>query len=381
MCSLCSLGAYVVNFSMNTLLLKNCFTFTIATTSCNGFKKKISLKDIALKAGVSTALVSYVLNGKEKEGRVGKEIASEIKRIAKKLNYQPNHLAKSLRSGKTFTIGLVLADISNPFFANIARIVENQARKHGYTVICGSSDEDAEKSWDLINVLVNRQVDGFIIVSSEDSEKQIYRLIRQRIPFVLLDRHFPEIKTDVVTTNNYKAAYDAGLHLIKSGYHNIGLIAYKSHMHHMRERVRGYLDSLKSSHIRVKKNWLKEVSFKNAKTEVKTAINEMLASSFRVDAIIFSTYSLAVNGLKHINDLRLNVPTDLAIVSFGQAEVFDLYYCPITYVMQQMDELGKTAVDILVTKIKNPKEQIRSVLMDATLVERDSSRSKAQPGS
>ena len=92
------------------------------------------------------ALVSYVLNGKEKESRVGQEIAGKIKQIAHELGYQPNHLAKSLRSGKTHTIGLIIADISNPFFANIARVVEDEAKRHGYTVIIGSSDENAEKS-------------------------------------------------------------------------------------------------------------------------------------------------------------------------------------------------------------------------------------------
>ena len=91
-------------------------------------KKKTSLKDIAQQAGVSTALVSYVLSGKEKESRVGQEMSLKIKEIAKELNYQPNHLAKSLRSGKTYTIGLIIADISNPFFANIARIVEDEAK-------------------------------------------------------------------------------------------------------------------------------------------------------------------------------------------------------------------------------------------------------------
>jgi len=108
---------------------------------------------------------------------VGKDKAAQIQQIAKDLNYQPNHLAKSLRSGKSYTIGLVIADISNPFFANIARVVENQARHHGYTVIYGSSDEDAAKSLDLINVLINRRVDGFIIVSAENSENQIYELM------------------------------------------------------------------------------------------------------------------------------------------------------------------------------------------------------------
>ncbi len=106
-------------------------------------KKRVSMKDIAEAAGVSTALVSYVLNGKEKESRVGEEMAKKIKVIARELNYQPNHVAKSLRSGKTHTIGLIIADISNPFFANIARVVEDEAKRSGYTVIIGSCDENA----------------------------------------------------------------------------------------------------------------------------------------------------------------------------------------------------------------------------------------------
>src|SRR5690606_15190628 len=98
-------------------------------------KKNISLKDIASKAGVSTALVSYVLNGKAQESRVRKKTAERILQVAKEMNYQPNLIAKSLRSGKSFTIGLVIADIANPFFAHIARIVDDVARKYNYTII------------------------------------------------------------------------------------------------------------------------------------------------------------------------------------------------------------------------------------------------------
>ncbi len=339
-------------------------------------KKKISLKDIAQQAGVSTALVSYVLNGKEKESRVGHEIALKIKKIAKELNYQPNHLAKSLRSGKTYTIGLIIADLSNPFFANIARIVEDEARHNGYTVIIGSSDENAEKSWDLLNVLLNRQVEGFIIVSSENAENQIYYLKEKNIPFVLLDRHFSEIQTDFVTINNFKASYDAGIHLLQRGYRNIGMIAYKSQLFHMKERIRGYLYALKDSNVHFHKNWLKEVRFNYIEKEVKAAIDSMLASDLPVDAIIFATYGLAINGLKYINELHLKVPTDLGIVSFGQAEGFDLYYCPITYLKQPIEDLGKTAVELLVKKLKNPEQGMQQVLMEAKLIVRESSKAK-----
>ncbi|QRQ99528.1 LacI family DNA-binding transcriptional regulator [Dyadobacter sandarakinus] len=339
--------------------------------------KKVSLKDIAQKAGVSTALVSYVLNGKEKETRVGETIARKIREIARELNYQPNHLAKSLRSGRTHTIGLIIADISNPFFANIARVVEDEAKQNGYTVIIGSCDENADKSWDLLNVLINRQVDGFIIVSCEGSENQVHYLKERSLPFVLLDRHFPDIQTDFVATNNFKASYDAGIHLIRGGYERVGLIAYKSEMYHMVERIRGYRHALADHRIDFNPSWLKEVKFETMEQEVKVAIDEVLALDHRVEALIFATYGLAINGLKYINELRLKVPSDLAIVSFGQAEVFDLYYCPITYLRQPLEMLGKTSVEYLLKKLKNPEEGMKQILMEAKLIARDSSMTKS----
>ncbi len=334
-------------------------------------KKRVSLKDIAEKAGVSTALVSYVLN--KKKNRVGKEMTEKISRIAKELNYEPHHVAKSLRSGKTYTIGLIIADISNPFFANIARVVEDEAKKFGYTVIIGSSDEKAEKSWDLLNVLLNRQVDGFIIVSAENSQNNIIFLKEKKIPFVLLDRHFPQIHTDFVTTNNYKASYDATLHLLENGYEEIGLIAYDSEMYHMQERIRGYHQALTENSITPRKEWLRKVPFSDMESKVRTAIDALVDGSRPVRAVIFATYGLALNGLKYVNERKIRVPDDLAIVSYGQAEVFDLYHCPISYIRQPLEQLGKTAVEMLISKLNNPDEGMKQVFMEARLISRDSS--------
>lgn len=338
--------------------------------------KRTSLKDIAQEAGVSTALVSYVLNGKEKESRVGPEIATKIRAIAVALNYQPNHLAKSLRSGKTQTIGLIIADISNPFFANIARIVEDEAKRNGYTVIIGSSDENADKSRDLLNVLINRQVDGFIIVSAEDSAEQVQLLKEKNIPFVLLDRYFPDMQTDFVSTDHYRAAYDGVSHLITNGYRRIGMIAYKSAMFHMQERIRGYQDALKEGGLPFQKGYLKKIRFAHIEQEAKVAIDELTKTDKPVDALIFATYGLAINGLIYLNEQKLNVPDDVAIVSFGQAEAFDLYYCPITYLKQPIDLLGQTSVSLLVKKLKESPEEPAQILMNAELVARNSSKPK-----
>ena len=135
-------------------------------------KKKVSIKDIAAHVGVSTALVSYVLNNK-KEGRISKEVTAKIKQAAIDLNYQPNQIARSLKAQKTLTIGLIVADIANPYSSQIARIIEDEAQNNGYSVIFGSSDESASRTQDLIMLLLNRQVDGFIIAFPEYAASRV----------------------------------------------------------------------------------------------------------------------------------------------------------------------------------------------------------------
>ena len=164
-------------------------------------KKNVSQKDIAAKVGVSTALVSYVLNNKM-EGRINKEMAARIRAAAEELNYRPNMIARSLSLSKTYTIGLVLADISNHFSSQIARIVENEANKYGYTVIMGSTDENADKAKNLIQHFLNRQVDGLLLGLPDDAENEVLYLKKLGIPFVLFDRYFPTIPTNVVDIDN-----------------------------------------------------------------------------------------------------------------------------------------------------------------------------------
>ena len=341
-------------------------------------KKNVSLKDIALKSGVSTALVSYVLNGKAQESRVGKETAERILQVAKELNYQPNLIAKSLRSGRSYTIGLVIADIANPFFANIARIVDDVARKYNYTIIIGSCDENAEKSANVLRVMVNRKVDGFIVVSTEGAADQLRYLQEEHIPFVLLDRHFPEVKSDFVVTDNYLAAYDAAAHLIAGGYRKIGMLAYDTTLFHMKERVDGYLAALNDNGIVPEGDWLRKINQFNVGEETAAVLDGMLCVPEPVDAMIFATNDLAVNAIKYLNRKGLKIPQVFAAVSFGQAEWFDLYQCPISYVKQSVEELATKAVEILIDKFERGVDsEVEQIRIGATLVVRESSRTKS----
>ncbi|MFC4872532.1 LacI family DNA-binding transcriptional regulator [Negadavirga shengliensis] len=334
-------------------------------------KKKVSLKDIAEIVGVSTATISYVLS-KGEENRVSPKMAAKIKKVAKELNYQPNQIAKSLKSGRTFTIGLIVADISNPFFANIARIIEDEAKKRDYTVIFGSSDESEDKSRDLIRFLSNRQVDGFIIAPTEKSIDQIEQLKAQNIPFVLIDRYFPELETSYVVINNYQAAYDAVSRLIDTGHSSIGVISYSQGLFHMRERVRGYKRAVLDHGLNFKKTWMKEVSYANAKKEVEAAIDQLVSKRKEVSALFFATNTLAVHGLKHIDRLKLKVPDDVGVVCFDQGEAFDFYYCPLTYVKQPLVELGTAAVNILIDQISRKNKGYSRTSLEAELIVRDS---------
>ena len=341
-------------------------------------KKKVSLKDVANHLGVSIALVSYVVNNKEKEARVSAKMANKIRRAVIDLNYQPNQIAKSLKSGMSKTIGLIVADISNPFFSSIARIIEDEARKHGYAVIFGSSDESAEKSQYLLNVFLNRQVDAFIIAPVENTEIQIKNLKKIGLPVVLIDRYFPTIQVDNVHINNFQAAYNAVEHLIRNGRKRIAMMAYDTSLPHMQERKKGYKASLKANGIRFKKEWLREASHQSIEKDVADEMKELLFPELKVDAFFFATNTLAVESLKVINRIGIKVPGDVAIISFDESDAFDFFYSPLSYVSQSLEDMGKGAVKLVIERLKDNSKEYTNLIIKEKLVLRKSCGTKAK---
>ncbi len=337
--------------------------------------KKIGLKDIAQHVGVSVALVSYVLNGKEKEARISAAMAEKIRSKAAELNYQPNMIAKSLKSGKTHTIGLIVADISQPFFSGIARIVEDEARKHNYVVIFGSSDEDAGKQQDLINVMVNRLVDAFIIAPAAGSEKQIISISERNIPVILIDRYFPGMDIDSVHIDNFLVAEKGVQKLVSNGRKKIAMLTYDSKLMHMQQRKEGYKSVLKNNSIHFKSAWLLEVPYHYMQTDVWDKM-ERLLNPLQVNAVFFGTNSLAVTGLKKIVQLGIKVPEELAIISFDESEAFDFFYSPISYVSQSIEDFGKEAVKLAIAKLKGKTKKSSEIIVKAKLIVRESCGNK-----
>ncbi|MBO9595266.1 MAG: substrate-binding domain-containing protein [Niabella sp.] len=344
-------------------------------------KKRVSLKDIAQKVGVSTALVSYVLNGKEKEARVGEAAAKRIKKVAAEMNYQPNLIARGLKFGKTHTLGLIVADISNPFFAMLARIIELEAQKRGYTVLFGSSDEQLEKSQNLINTFLNRQVDGLIITPVAGSQAQIEELRNKGVPFVLMDRGFSEIETNAVVTDNHDAMYNAVKLLIRNGYKKPGIIAYDTTLTHMIDRIAGYKDALKDSGIKFNSKWLAKVPYGNYKEHVAAALDGFLDAKGRaVDSLVFATNSISVQSLKVIHARGIKVPQDLGVISFDESDVFDFFYSSITYIKQNLQSISENTVQSLMQSIDSRSKKYTKITVPSVIIKGESSSRRTTRG-
>lgn len=329
-------------------------------------KPKTSLKDIAKIVGVSIPLVSYVLSNKGKENRVSEKTAKKIREVAKELNYHPNWNARSLKTNKTRSIGVIVADISNPFFSNLARTIEDEAFSQDYTVIFGSSDEKVEKFNKVLDFLKMRQVDGFIIAAPEGSKEIISELAKTGIPFVLIDRFFNDLTTNYITVNNYKASIQATNYLLGKGNKKIGAVLYNSTLHHYKERHQGYIEALKQAGLPVDAALIKKIDHGSLKSEMKRVVKELVQDA-GVDAIYFHTNTLAEEGLTQMLGLDRKILKKVDVVVFDQNSSYNFLEDPIPYLHQPIKEIGQKALRILIEQIKEPDQKLQQISFDASL--------------
>ena len=331
--------------------------------------KRVSLKTIAKHLGVSTATVSLVLSGKAKKGRVSDETIKKIKDKAKELNYMPNTLAKGLRMGKSKTIGLVIADISNVFFGTLALYIQEYAEKDGYAVIIVNTNEKYDKMERLMQLLKARQVDGLIITPTENSKDLIEDLIVDNIPFVLVDRTFPSLEVNSVLINNYDISYKSTNYLIKQGCRNIGLVTYKQDQFHVNERKRGYVEALKDAGIYKSEN-IQEVSYDSLKKDVENAICNLMNEKDKIDGILFTTNSISINGVKSLIEKNITIPNNIRIMCFDESEAFYLLPFNIPFIKQPIKQIAQTAMKLLIDNIQMEKEdiEIKQHIIDAELI-------------
>ncbi len=332
--------------------------------------KKIFLKDIAEALNLSKTAVSLVLNNRGDENKISKDTQKRILDFAQKNNYQPNQMARGLSLGKSETIGLIIPNISDIFYARIAWHIELKAKEFGYNVVFSSSNENAEMEKELIYSMLNRQVDGLIIASTQKNEEEILKLREAKFPFVLIDRHYPDIKTNYVIVDNFGGISKMTKHLLNNGRKKIGFISIESQLDAMLQRRLGYELALTQEDYEINPSIIKELDTFNYQAEMKGAINEMVSEPSAVDAIVFTTHYLAASGLRELKLLNVDVPGKVAIISFDELGAFDLVDPPITASKQPVDDIGNLAVEILVNEIekKNIKIENERVLQTELLI-------------
>ncbi len=339
-------------------------------------KKKISIGDIAKELGVSKTTVSFVLNGKGRENHISEALESKILKYIKEVGYQPNQFARGLRTGKTQIIGMLIEDISDPFFSSIARLIEEKAYKKGYKIVYSSTENDTQKTKELINIYRTRQVDGYIIAPSPGIEEDVKALLSDNLPVVLFDRFFPEIETDTVVVDNFEGTYNAINHLYENGYKNIALITLESDQIQMQDRLNGYVKAVEEHS---NESIIKKIVFHEEVEKTVAEIEKFLKSNKKVDAVFFATNYLADAGLEAIQNLGIKISKDLGVIVFDDYNLFRLFTPSITAVAQPIQSISENVINILLKRLSdtNKVHEKKTVVVPTNLIIRDSAKNTA----
>ncbi|MCL4516385.1 MAG: LacI family transcriptional regulator [Firmicutes bacterium] len=306
----------------------------------------LTIRDIAREAGVSTATVSRVLNDLQS---VTEETRRKVLETVNRLGYRPNGLARSLSTKRTGTMGLIISDITNPFFPEIARGVEDVLNAYGYNVILCNTDGHAEKEAAYIRLLVEKRVDGIIFASVRTDKSDLSDLDANGIPWVLAGRTLPGIDRDCVVVDNILGAYQATQHLLQLGHRRIGYVSGPFHVSVNMERLEGFRQATSGYGLNASELPIVEADFKQAGGYA--AALRLLGPQSDLTALFVANDLMAIGVLEAAHDLAIQVPEDLAVVGFDDIPLAALHTIQLTTVAQPKYEIGAVAARMLLDKI------------------------------
>ena len=329
-----------------------------------------SLQEVARRARVSIATVSRVLNKSEK---VVPETRAAVEKALHELGYRPSRVARRLRmkDGRAHLVGLIIPDIQNPFYAEIARGVEDAAYAAEYALLLCNSDENPEKERFYLEVMRSESVDGIVLPPFDDRDAAVIDIAATGMPVVCVDRSMVKLQTDLVEVDNHRGAFEAVSHLLDKGHKNIGLIEGRAHVSTSRERRRGYLDALAERGVAVRKDLMRSGDFKQESGRVLA--NELLTLRKPPTALFVCNNLMTVGALAAIHQRGLRVPQDVAIVGFDDLPWAEALDPPLTVVRQPAYDVGRQAMELLLKRIMEPNRAPVTVRLQPELVTRRSS--------
>jgi LacI family transcriptional regulator len=357
----------------------------------NGDRRRSTVTDVAREAGVSVATAGRVLG---KYGNVKPGLRAAVVAAAERLGYSPNVVARSMRSGRTHSIGFVGADISNPFFAAAMRGVCDVAREEGYEPILANSDDRLDIERSAVGVLLDKQIEGIVV--SPTSVTDVAHLERARdhgVPVVLLDRHSADLDADSVVVDNEAAAHLAVTHLLELGHREIGLLAWTDPAEgpHLQrhpqtgrlevhgasrpavDRIRGYVTAMQDAGVVVRPDLLGHSPAQAGLNDSGEA-DRMLALRERPTALFAADNLTTQNAFTAARRLGLTIPSDLSLVGFDDLDWTTLVDPPVTVVAQSPIDMGSRAAELLFARIKGNDDPAERVVLPVRLLVRGSTR-------
>jgi LacI family transcriptional regulator, galactose operon repressor len=338
-----------------------------------------TIHDVARLAGVSIATVSAVVN---KKGRVSPELTRRVQKALQALDYQPHRLARSLKVQRTSTVGIVIPDVTNLFFAEVVRGVENEARGYGYSIILCDSNDDRQQELTNLDTLYSWRVDG-VLLAPADGQAGYDRLDRRRFPVVFLDRIPPGYTGPAVTTDNFDGAYQATRHLITLGHTRLATIVGRLDLSNARDRLEGFRKALQEAGLPLHDQYLQEGDFQLA-SGYRCGLH-LLRLPTPPTAIFSCSNKMTLGLMSAVNELGIRCPEEVSILGFDDFD-WAAYFSPrLTTVAQPTHEIGKQAMRMLIREIQEagrPETNGQSgiVVLKPELIIRDSTAIPSQTG-
>ncbi|MFE0506718.1 LacI family DNA-binding transcriptional regulator [Peribacillus butanolivorans] len=308
-----------------------------------------TIYDIAKKANVSPMTVSRVINNK---GNISEKTREKVEAVIKELNYIPNSAAQSLNIKKTKLLSLIITDITNPFFTKVARGAADKANQMGYQLILCNTDENYEKESEYINALISKRVDGVIIAPTGDqSTKNLKKLIKNRIPFTLIDRQIEDVSCDRVLGDNYEGTKLLLQHLIDYGHQRIAMVHGPLTISTSKERYQAYIETLKINDLKIDPAFLVETHYKQEKQWNGIAHLVNVSPADRPTAIFAANNFIAIKIIKSLREKKIKVPEDIAVVCFDDLELFSDFDPFLTVSSQPAYDFGYLGTQLVIERV------------------------------
>lgn len=319
-----------------------------------------TMKQVAERAGVSITSVSHVLNGTR---FVSEEVRVRIEEAMRELRYVPSAVARSLKHNVTRTLGIMIPNSGNPYFAELIRNIEDRCFDADYNVVLCNSDDDPYKQSVYLRVLMEKRVDGLIVVSSGDSPDLPELLSRCGVPLVLVDRQWDSIDGDIVTTDHRAGAYMATRHLIGLGHRRIACITGPEHLAPSRLRTEGWRQALGEAGLPADTLISADFTSQGGHEATRT----LLARPSRPEAIFACNDLMAIGALCAAHEHGLPVPDALSVVGFDDIELAAFMSPPLTTVAQPKRRIGELATDLLLERLNHARTEPRKIALQPEL--------------